>query len=187
MALHSTPRKLDTEDFMRFPDDGKRHELIDGVHYVSASPRYDHQAISRWLQAPLFEQIERAGLGVVIDAPMDVHLGAHDIVEPDLIVVLRGNPRVRIKSWLYGPPDLVVEILSPTTSTTDRGVKTARYAHFGVPEYWIVAPAAQTIEQYVLEGREYVLAASCRDWISPRILPTVRVDLGPVWNAGLQS
>ncbi len=90
-ANPTTARKLGYHDYLAFPDDGLRHEIIDGAHYVTASPFTYHQTLSRRIQFQLYTQIELRRLGEVYDAPTCVQLSDVDVVEPDLIVVLRSG------------------------------------------------------------------------------------------------
>src|SRR5262245_22499227 len=175
------PGKLTYADLVATPADGKRYEIIDGKLYVDGSPSTYHQQISRRLQYQLYTQIELTGRGQVIDAPMDVLLGENDIVEPDLIVVLQGHCAIIKEPNIQGVPDLLVEILSPSTGRVDRREKRRLYERYGVPEYWLVDPDTHMVEQLVLEREGYGLARSCREAIELVVLPGVRVDLTQVW------
>ena len=108
--MKTTAHKLTYRDYVCFPDDGHRHEIIDGDHYMNPAPSTYHQAISRHLQFQLYTQIERRNLGSVIDAPVDVQLTEFDIVQSDLVVVLSGN-RIITPTKVKGVPDHLVEIL----------------------------------------------------------------------------
>src|SRR5881296_1170859 len=107
--------KLNYSDYLGFPEDGNRHEVIDGDHYMTPSPEAYHQSISSRLLVQLYHQAEEAGLGRVFAAPLDVLLTQVDIVQPDLLVVLKKN-RSRIGKNIQGVPDLVVEIVSKSTA-----------------------------------------------------------------------
>ena len=174
-------KKLTYADYLLFPDDGKRHELIGGEHYVSPSPKFDHQAISARLLVQLFLQIEAKGLGRVVAAPMDVQLSLTSVVEPDLIVVLEKNRYIITPERIKGAPDLLVEILSDSTAKRDLEDKPKLYAASGVPEYWIVSPDDHTVEQHLLEGGAYRLAGTHETSISFLGLADVTVDLKKVW------
>ena len=130
--------KLTYRDFLRFADDGFRHELVDGVHYVTPSPATRHQRLSRDLLVALDGYLKRTGLGEVFAAPFDVVLSDHDIVEPDLLVVLRNQSDMVTDKHVRGAPAIVVEILSPSTQGRDRGIKRQLYERSGVLEYWLV-------------------------------------------------
>ena len=107
--------KLTYEDYVRIPEDGKRHEIIDGDHYVTPRPFVYHQTVSGRLFVQLFRQVEERELGRVLCAPMDVLLSEVDIVQPDIVVVLKRNASIITKKNIQGSPDLLIEILSPST------------------------------------------------------------------------
>ncbi|RLS82734.1 MAG: Uma2 family endonuclease, partial [Planctomycetota bacterium] len=113
----AAPRaKLGYREYCSFPDDGWRHEIIDGDHVMTPAPSTSHQTVSKRLQHQLYMQVELAGLGLVFNPPVDVQLTEHDIVQPDLVVVLKDRTRMITPTKINGVPDLVVEILSPSTA-----------------------------------------------------------------------
>jgi Uma2 family endonuclease len=179
MSVHvNGVTKLTYREYRHFPNDGRRHEIIDGEHYVSPSPTNPHQAISRHIQFALYRQIEETGRGFVINAPMDVELGETDIVQPDIIVVLAENRSIMIPSRIRGVPDLVVEILSPSTVKHDQELKLALYESHSVPEYWVVDGEDRRVDRYVLGDARYRPAEAHHDEI--RYADAV-VDLAAVW------
>ena len=117
---------------------------------MTPAPSTVHQTVSKRLQYQLYTQIELAGLGVVFNAPVDVQLTDHDIVQPDLVVVLKGRESIIAHAKINGVPDLVVEILSPSTTRSDTALKKSLYQRAGVSEYWIVDPDGREIQQYRL-------------------------------------
>ncbi|HQX51585.1 MAG TPA: Uma2 family endonuclease, partial [Planctomycetaceae bacterium] len=147
--------KLTYADYMQIPEDLCQHEIIDGEHYVNPAPNLYHQTVSRRIQFILYAQIELRNLGVVFNAPCDVQLSPHDILQPDLAVVLAQRKHILTPTKIKGTPDLVVEILSPSTEARDRNLKRERYQAVGVPEYWIVDPFEHTVEQLVLRDGVY--------------------------------
>jgi len=171
--------KFTYEEYRLFPDDGRRHEIIDGEHYVSPSPSTDHQKASRHIQFALYEQIEQTGRGQVYDAPMDLELAPTDVVQPDLIVVMNESSDIVLRSRLRGVPDLVVEILSPSTAEIDRNLKRSLYEHHGVAEYWVVDVEDRAIHRYRLTDGSYGAAETFRDSISFR---DAVIDLTAVWR-----
>jgi len=174
-------KKLTYDDLLLFPDDGKRHELIDGEHFVSASPETYHQKLSMRIAFQLFGQIEVPGKGEVFPAPTDLKFSEIDVVVPDILVVLAPRLRIITSKLIQGAPDLVVEILSPSTKARDRRNKLALFQKAGVPEYWIVDPVKRVVERYVLEGGVYRLAGEHSEEILFGGLPGVVVDLRKVW------
>jgi Uma2 family endonuclease len=173
--------KLTYKEYVQFPDDGKRHEIIDGDHYVTPVPETNHQRVSRLIQFQLMQQIEMRGLGEIYNAPTDLQFSDVDIVQPDLIVVLKRHRQIITPKKIKGVPDLVVEIVSPFSEDRDRGLKRELYQRSGVPEYWLVDAGEHAVEQYVLEGGAYILAAKESKEISFRQVPGVVVDLTAVW------
>lgn len=157
MSTTGKPKtKLGYGQYVLFPDDGKRHEVMDGDHYMNPAPGTYHQTISRRIQFALYVDIELKGLGVVFDAPVDVQLGDHDIVQPDIVVVLSNSTAQVTPSRILGAPDLLVEIISPSTARNDRDLKRAIYEKAGVREYWIVDPESHSVDQLVLTDGVYV-------------------------------
>jgi Uma2 family endonuclease len=129
-----------------------RHELIDGEHYVTAAPRPKHQRVSGRIALRVGMYLEEHPLGRVYYAPLDVVLTDFDCVEPDLLYVSREREqRQMTEDYLEGAPDLVVEILSPSTKRVDQGVKLRLYERFLVQEYWIVDPEKETVSVYRLQ------------------------------------
>ncbi len=139
--------KLTYDDLVSLPDDGMRHELIDGEHYVTPAPGSPHQAVSINLSGLLWVYLEAHPIGRVFAAPFDVELTTHDVVEPDLLYVSheRGAGTL-LRTHLKGAPELVIEIESPSTKRRDRTLKRALYERMGVTEYWRIIPEARTIE-----------------------------------------
>jgi Uma2 family endonuclease len=171
--------KLTYQHYVLFPEDGNRHEVIDGEHYMNPAPSTYHQLVSRRIQFQLYTQIEIKKRGCVINAPVDVHLGEFDVVQPDLVIVLETN-RIITPSKVKGVPDLLVEIISPSSQDNDRVLKRSRYEMFGVPEYWVVDPFDHQLLQLVLVDGSYQEQPH-EDRVFLRCLPDVFVDLSEVW------
>ncbi len=158
--MSNTSTKLTYEDYVCFPDDGKRHEIIDGDHYVNPAPSTYHQTVSRRIQFLLYQGIELENLGVVYNAPVDLQLGDFNIVQPDIVVVLKANEKIITPTKIKGTPDLVIEILSPSSAENDRKLKRSLYEKSSVPEYWIVDPFEHELTQLetVLQKLESLIA-----------------------------
>jgi Uma2 family endonuclease len=175
-------QKLEYDDLAHTPDDNRRYEIIDGALAVTPSPQPLHQRVSKRLQRQLEAHFEDNGLGEVFDAPVDVILSLHDVVVPDLVVVTT-PPQVTERA-IEGAPAIIVEILSPTTRMRDRKLKTERYAALHVRHYWIVDPAAKTLECYRLEGTRYdaVLTAKSPARVTHPDWPGLSIDLAAIWR-----
>jgi len=141
------------EDYQRLPDDGRRYEIIEGVLYVTAAPSFDHQYTAGEIFAALRTYVRERQLGIVISAPFEVHLpGIARPVQPDvLFIAAERAPQAGARDFA-GAPDLLVEILSPSTVRTDRVVKFSAYERAGVREYWLVDPYAHSVEVYTLSA-----------------------------------
>ena len=142
---HSTT-KLTYADYLRFPDDGLRHEIIDGEHYVTPSPATRHQRISRNLLHLIQTYLDSHPIGELFAAPFDALLSDFDIVVPDLLYLSNERARFLTSKNLQGPPDFVIEILSPSTKSRDRKLKRDLYERVGVQEYWVVDPEHDQVE-----------------------------------------
>ena len=144
------------DDYCALPDDGNRYEVIDGVLYMAPAPLTIHQRIVRSLFFLLWPFVRDRGLGEVFDAPCDVILSREDVFQPDILFVSAKRVHIITERACEGPPDLVVEVLSPSTRQRDLELKRVRYALFGVLEYWLVDPEMRTILVLELVNGEYV-------------------------------
>ncbi len=141
--------KLTYDDFLLFPDDGKRHELIDGEHYVTPSPNLRHQTILGNLYFLMRAWLEQHPVGRAFMAPLDVVFTQFDVVEPDLLFVSRHRaPDILAIKHVTGAPDIVVEIGSPSTRKRDETIKRRLYERSGVSEYWVVDPDLDVVRVY---------------------------------------
>lgn len=156
---------------MKLPVENTRYEVIAGELYVTPTPDTLHQRVSARLSALLGRFCEEHGAGIAFHALYDVILGDGDYVEPDLMFVRRERAGIIQPHGIVGTPDLVLEILSETTAERDRGIKRPRYAAYGVPEYWIVDPAAKQVEVYRLGGGDLRRVEVADDVLRYRPMP----------------
>lgn len=133
------------------PEDGRRYEAVEGELLVTAAPSARHQEISVTLGALLHELLVREGHGRLFHAPGVEFPATGEGVQPDLVFVSTERRGIISDDWLRGAPDLVVEILSPSTEDRDRGVKRNLYRRQGVGEYWIVDPDEEAVEVWRFE------------------------------------
>ena len=159
MRLDVIP-KLTYDEFRQLPDDGRRYELIHGEVHLTPSPATRHQCVSQNLSNSLGPFVIKNGVGEVWTAPLDVRLGDDTAVQPDLIFVSDARAKIILESYIDGAPDLVVEILLPSTAAHDRATKLALYAEAGVPEVWLLDPLARTVEVLKLQGKKYLVDAA---------------------------
>src|SRR5262245_26874698 len=141
--------KLTYDDFLLFPDDGKRHELIDGEHYVTPSPNTRHQRISGKMHLIIGTWLETNPIGQLFYAPFDVVFSNFDVVEPDLLYISNARAaEILTTKHVSGVPELVIEIASPGTRKRDETLKRRLYERVGVDEYWVVDPDLDAIRVY---------------------------------------
>ncbi|MBW3631437.1 MAG: Uma2 family endonuclease [Chloroflexi bacterium] len=177
MAIQS--RSLSYDDLQRLRETrDERLELIDGELFVTPSPTPLHQYVSGRLQYLFQQRVRELGFGLVFNAPLDVRLAKHTIVQPDLIIILPDRRPIVTGERVEGAPSLVVEILSPSTRTVDRTTKRDVYALYGVPEYWLVDTEARTVTlcSDPHDGR-YRVERVTRDSAISEIIPGMTVDL----------
>jgi Uma2 family endonuclease len=179
--------KLTYDDFVLFPDDGKRHELIDGEHYVTPSPNTKHQRISLRLVVAIGAWLEEHPIGRLFHAPYDVVLSLFDIVEPDLVYL--SNQRaadVMTALHLRGAPELVVEIGSPGTRGRDETIKRRLYERAGVSEYWCIDPELDVVRVYRRDGDRFArpveLSREVGDILTTPLLPGLALPLDRVFQ-----
>ena len=142
------------EDLLHTPDDGKRYEVLEGDLVVSPAPSWKHQRVVSAL-VRLFHRAEDAAVGVACTAPMDVVLSEHDVVEPDLLFIARERLGIVTDDNIQGPPDLVVEIISPNSRKRDVIIKRDIYERYGVRFYWLVDPEEETVRVFELQDGVY--------------------------------
>jgi Uma2 family endonuclease len=148
------------EDYLRLPDDGKRYEIIEGVLYMANAPDFAqaHQLAVMELAAELRNFVRAHNLGTVLTASFEVRLpGIAQPVQPDILFVSHARRDIIKPKLIEGAPDLMVEVLSPSTARYDRKVKFDAYERAGVREYWIVNPRLRSVEVYALVDDEYAL------------------------------
>ena len=146
--------KLTYEDYCKTPDD-ERWELLDGELVTVPSPNVLHQDLSGNLFVLLKLFVDRMALGRVFHAPLDVVLSDTSVVQPDLLFVSNERTDILTEANVQGAPDLVIEILSPSTTSRDWRIKMDLYAQHGVREYWIVDPDGQRV--WVMAGGDGTL------------------------------
>ena len=150
------------EDWLTFPDDGWKYEIIDGELHMTPAPATRHQKSSISLSASLYAYARDNQLGEVLTAPCDVRLPNQPVpFQPDIFFVRQDNGHIIEDREVRGVPDLIIEILSPSNAGYDRIEKFKLYQAAGVPEYWLVDYQAQTIDVFNLVEGAYQPAQSC--------------------------
>ncbi len=174
------------EDYLRLPDDGRRYEILRGVLYVQAAPAPLHQIILRRFVRVLLFFLEENPVGELLFASVDVMFpaGLATPVQPDLLFITAERTGIIKDRNIEGAPDLVLEILSPSTRHVDRGPKFDIYAEAGVREYWLADPLARTVEVFVLREGAYVLLGrfSRGEHLRSEVLPGFQPSLDQIFK-----
>lgn len=147
--------KLDYNDYVRLPNDGKIHEIVDGKHYNHPAPGIKHQIISYNIEIIFGPYVRKKKLGFWLSAPTDVVLSEYDIVQPDKIFISKKRKHIITESNIRGVPDMLIEITSATDPAYDRGTKMKIYNRYKVPYYLIVDAQDNTVEIYKHIGGRY--------------------------------
>lgn len=148
------PPRTIMEVYQSLPE-GTLAQLINNHIYMSPSPTDHHQRISISLSAQLFNYVNSNNLGEVRAAPYDVHLNQSNVFQPDIVFIARENMH-RIKAnGLHGAPDLVIEILSPSTQRLDKRNKKNEYERNGLKEYWLIDPRDNSTKGFFMVGNKF--------------------------------
>jgi len=174
-------RLLTYDDLRDTPDDGRRYEIIGGEMRVTPAPSWRHQEISIRLASRFHGFVTQNGLGRIVTAPIDVKLSEHDTVQPDLVFLSNERRHLLRGGAVHGAPDLVVELLSPTTRADDEGRKAELYAGAGVREYWQLDPEYQDVRVYVLHEGRFELVPQEPGTVRSVILPGLVIDLATLF------
>jgi Uma2 family endonuclease len=165
-------------------DETERYEIYDGrLLSMSPSPSYYHQRLVARLYLLLVGFVQPRELGEVIFAPMDVIMSEDNTAQPDLLFIAKENAGI-VKNWVFGSPDLVVEILSPSSIRRDRHDKLEQYARFGVKEYWIVDPANRSLEILTLREKQFTVHSLAAETGSAesKVLAGLSVDVAQLFG-----
>lgn len=184
MTVVNPQIKFTYEDYCLLPED-RRYELIGGEFFLVPSPNVFHQRIAANLEAILRNFVQEHDLGEILDAPLDVVLSSGDVVQPDIMYISRARSGIVADANIQGAPDLVVEVLSPSTTEKDRTIKKKLYTRYGVRELWLVSPGGQTVEIFNLEsapeGEPRLYTRIARETVTSEVLKGLQVDLQEVF------
>jgi Uma2 family endonuclease len=177
MAMASPQTRWTAAMVRALPDDGFRHEVIDGEHVVTPAPSWTHQGAVLQLARRLMDYLREHAVAHLVIAPADVELDEHNLVQPDLFVVpLVGGTKPRaweeVRSLL-----LAVEVLSPSTTRTDRLAKRRLYQRHGVPEYWIIDVDLRVVERWRAGEEVGVVLTNALTWQAVPTIPPLTIEL----------
>lgn len=188
-AIQSLPKAFRYSDYLKLPDDDNLYEILKGELVVRTSPNRAHQRCSIRLSVILSVHVIQHELGEVYTVPFDVILNPENadpeiLVKPDLLFVSKDRLQIITSENVQGSPDLIVEILSPSTANTDRNQKFKIYQEAKVSHYWIIDPAAQTLEEYIFQSDGYCRCTShvSNDKFHPSLFPELVIRLEKLWS-----
>lgn len=178
VSAESVPRRYTYPDLVTFPDDHLRREIIDGELIVNAAPVTRHQSAVVAILVAFFNY-EKAFGGKALCAPYDVVFASDNVVEPDVLFIRSDHLDRLGANYLEGPPDLVVEISSPSTRRLELVRKRELYQRFAVPEYWYVDLELDRVEVYGLgeDGYPPPAVKYPGDTLEPAGLPGLSVPV----------
>jgi Uma2 family endonuclease len=180
-----TVTKLTYDDYLLIPDDGLRHEIIDGEHFVNPSPNTKHQQVLGNIVRALDGFVHPRRIGRVFFAPYDVILSDSDVVEPDALYISNARMHLITKANLRGAPDLAVEVLSEWNRRNDEILKKKRYELFGVEEYWIADPELESVKIYRRTGGAFapaeIISTETGGTITTALLPGFELPIANVF------
>jgi Uma2 family endonuclease len=184
LAMSLSTIKMTARQFLELGEDpvGIRLELVDGEIEMSPSPVPKHSFVIPRLSYLLLDYLDRMNLGQLF-TDVDTIFGEHDVRRPDLLFFAKNRLHLIGEKAMEGPPDLCVEIISPSSVAIDRKRKFKQYEKGKVTNYWIIDPAAKTIEGYKLIGKKYELVGRGKDEDIVRLPPFEKLDipLGKLW------
>ncbi|MDQ3623065.1 MAG: Uma2 family endonuclease [Verrucomicrobiota bacterium] len=177
--LTYTPAPLTVHDYRQLPEGGPRYQLVDGDLHMAPSPNLFHQEISVNIAHLLLTYLDQNPIGKVLLAPLDVYLTETNVYQPDILFVANKNLHLLHVDGIHGAPDLVIEILSPSTSGLDLGSKKRGYARCGVLEFWAIYPVDRKVAVYDLRKTETEPQATWieGDTFSCKLLPGLQLEV----------
>jgi len=184
MALPLENKRYTYADYITW-DDGIRYELIDGIPYAMVGTTGAHQLVRTGIENQLYNYLKGKKCRLFSET-FDVQLNAHEyddiVVQPDITVVCDLS-KVEGEKSCVGSPDLIIEILSPSTAKKDKTTKFKLYEKYGVHEYWIVDPNCKTVDTFILENGKYgyVNHYAQTDTIPVHVLKDCNIDLAEVF------
>lgn len=141
-----TPKLVTYDDYVALPDDGQRYEIVNGELFVTPATSIRHQEIITKLLVLVGSYVSKHRLGVLLTAPTDVVLSMIDTVQPDVLFVSESRLKLVATNNVVAIPDLIIEVVSPSSAQRDRGEKWKLYQKYELPEHWVVDPDSKTID-----------------------------------------
>ncbi|MGH8021842.1 MAG: Uma2 family endonuclease [Opitutaceae bacterium] len=184
MPPSRTEAELLTVDDYRSTPEGSRYQLVEGELIMAPAPNLYHQEIVGRLFRVLAAHVEQHDLGRVFVAPADVYLTEHNVVQPDVLFVAKARERLLAEDGIYGAPDLVVEVVSPSTARLEKTTKRRVYAQAGVDEMWLADPVLRQVHVYrfTQDPAKPACILDEGDTLEIPLLPGVQISLTDVFK-----
>jgi Uma2 family endonuclease len=181
--LSYTPEPFTIQDYRELPEVGPRYQLIEGDLHMAPSPNLFHQEISTNLEGLLRDYLKRNPIGRFLHAPLDVFLTDTNVYQPDILFISSKNLHLLEEDGVHGAPDLIIEILSPSTSRLDLGAKKRVYARCGVLEFWAIYPPERKVVVYDFRKSEKEPANTWleTDSFEPQLFPGLRLTVSEIF------
>jgi len=185
VATYRVPKKVYTyQDYSELPDDGNRYEIIEGELIMSPAPYMIHQDVCRNVATELTLFTRKMKVGKIYFAPTDIILSEINVVQPDILFIAKKNLQIIPEKNVKGVPDLIVEIVSPSTGYYDLIAKKELYEQFGVKEYWLVDPQKRCVELYLNIEQKFELQPRLKEQGTLRssVLKGFEIGLETIFN-----
>jgi Uma2 family endonuclease len=173
---------LSFEEYMAWGDEDVRSELVNGKVLIMSPISRTHQEIANFLTAILKIYTEEKNTGHILTAPFAMRIGDTTVREPDLLFVSKAHQDRLTNTYLNGPADIVIEIISPESIGRDRGDKFVEYESAGIPEYWLIDPIRQQVEFYRLTGSHYQRINLVEGIYKTTLLPDFFIQINWLWQ-----
>ena len=176
------------EDYKALPESmARQYELLDGEILMVPAPTTRHRFIAGNIHALLHTHVRSVRSGAVLSSPIDVVLGegdAREVVQPDVLFISSERLHIIVEAEVRGPPDVVVEVLSPGTEARDRTYKRHLYGRYGVREYWLLDPERETLEVYAAAntGIEQPRTLRVSDMFSSPLFAGLVISLSDIFH-----
>ena len=183
--IYRSPKKVYTyQDYLDLPEDGKRYEVINGELVMAPAPNTSHQKVSVKLEFAIEKFLEKDNIGTLLHAPIAVVLSETVVLQPDIVFIANENSGIITEKNLSGAPDLIIEIVSPSSGYYDLIEKKEIYEKFGVKEYWIVDPRNRWLEIYFNENDKFRLMQRVEKTgiANSIVLPGFKIQLETIFN-----
>jgi Uma2 family endonuclease len=170
------------EAILALPEDGQRHEFLEGVHTVTPSPAVSHQMVVTNIFSALLKWASSNNEFLVMTSPADLRPIPNTLVQPDIFVVRPGTPTISSKWADLGLPVLVIEILSPGTARRDRGKKRQIYQKAGIAEYWIIDIDSRLVERWKPDDDRPEIISNRFTWLPDRECEELDIDVSALFQ-----